>query len=102
MRSFIAAFFLAALVLVAACGSYGGISGENYGDIAAGDSGITLTQAEHQVGWGKTNCFECHMTENMHQTDRTGTGLNLEAIQDMTREQGLSSCPTCHGTNGVE
>lgn len=102
MRNLITILFLAVSMTIASCGSYNDISGENYGDIAAGDSGITLTQAEHPVGWGKANCFECHMTENMHQTDRTGTGLNLQAIQDLTREQGLASCPICHGTNGVE
>lgn len=102
MRNLIALSLLAVSIAIASCGSYETISGEDYGDIAAGDSGITLTQAEHPVGWGKAECFECHMTENMHQTDRTGTGLNLQAIQDMTREQGLLSCPTCHGTNGVQ
>lgn len=93
---------LIALFALSSCGSYHDIAGENYGDIAAGDSGITLTEAEHPVGWGKSDCFQCHMSENMHQTDRTGTGLNLAAIREMTMNQGLSSCAGCHGTNGVQ
>lgn len=93
---------MCSLFLIAACGSNSAIEGEDYGDIAAGDSGTTLTQSEHPVGWGKSNCFECHNTVNMHMTDNTGTGLNLEAIRAMTEQEGLASCPTCHGTNGVE
>lgn len=92
---------LCSLLLIVSCGSNNGVDGEDYGDIAAGDSGITLTQAEHEVGWGKANCFQCHMSENIHQKDNTGTGINLGAIRQMTTEEGLSSCPVCHGTNGL-
>jgi hypothetical protein len=78
------------------------IAGEDYGDIADTASGTTLTQENHPVGWQKSTCFDCHSTENIHQTDRTGTGLNLEAIRELTMQQGLDSCPACHGDNGVE
>lgn len=90
------------ITLLVGCGSADNFGGEDYGDIAAGPGGITLTQDEHPLGWGNADCFECHSDSNIHQTDRTGTGLNLQAIRDMTENQGLESCASCHGTNGVD
>lgn len=90
------------LLFLCACGSANNIGGEDYGNIAAGPMGTTLTQAEHTYGWGRADCYECHSNFNIHQEDRTGTGLNLEAIRTMTENQGLSICASCHGTNGVE
>lgn len=101
-KSIIVAAVFVGIVLLNSCGSMNNLSGENYGDIAGGPGGITLTEAEHPVGWKKANCFECHNNYNIHQQDRTGTGLNLQAIRAMTEEDGLESCPTCHGTNGIE
>lgn len=90
------------LALFCACGSANNIGGEDYGNIAAGPMGITLTQAEHPYGWSRADCYECHNDFNIHQEDRTGTGINLDAIRTMTENQGLASCATCHGTNGVQ
>ncbi|MBI2091894.1 MAG: hypothetical protein HYY43_06485 [Deltaproteobacteria bacterium] len=90
------------ILLLSACGEDNAVTGEDHGNIAASESGIILTQGEHEIGWGKAACFDCHNTENIHQTDRTGTGLNLEAIEELTKDGGLDSCATCHGTNGVE
>lgn len=101
-RHFIVPGMLALAAILAACGQYHDNPGENYGNIAAGESGIILTEAEHSIGWGKEDCFACHNDENIHQTDRTGTGLNLEAIRSLTEREGLGSCVACHGTNGVE
>lgn len=89
-------------MLLSACGADNTVEGENYGNISAGTLGAVLIEAEHVSGWGKSDCFECHNMENIHQTDRSGTGLNLAAIRQLTKEQGLASCSICHGTNGVQ
>ena len=102
MKNYSLAFLAASALVICACGSVSNTTGENYGDIAQGPGGITLVQSEHPVGWGKSNCFECHSDANIHQAGRSGTGLNLAAIRTLTEEQGLDSCATCHGTNGVE
>lgn len=93
--------YIALFLTLAACGSQEAIQGENYGDLTATDGGMLLTQGEHETGWGKDACFDCHNLENIHQNDRTGTGLNLGAIRYMTETDGLASCVNCHGTNGV-
>jgi hypothetical protein len=94
----LASFFM----LLSACGEDNNVTGEDHGNIAASESGVILMQDEHEIGWGKTTCFDCRNSENIHQTDRTGTGLNLEAIEELTKDGGLDSCATCHGTNGVQ
>ncbi len=94
--------YMVLLLAFASCGNLETIQGENYGDITATPAGLLLTQAEHETGWGKATCFDCHNLENIHQNDRSGTGLNLDAIRYMTETEGLSSCASCHGTNGVE
>ena len=83
------------------CVSEALITGSGYGNIAACTSGTFLTQAEHVTGWGESACFDCHNTENIHQTDHTGTGVNMAAIREQTRTDGLSSCGSCHGSNGL-
>lgn len=98
MRKFL---FIALFAMLAGCGSQETIQGENYGDLAGTDAGLLLTQSEHETGWGKSTCFDCHYLQNIHQNDRTGTGLNLAAIRYMTETEGLASCVNCHGSNGV-
>lgn len=92
---------LLAFVCIVGCGSDNTLTGEDHGNLAVGESGLILTQTEHEEGWGEANCFFCHNMANIHQTDRTGTGLNLEAIRTLTEEEGLDSCVDCHGTNGL-
>ena len=93
--------FILSVFLFAACGDANIPDGEDHGNIAAGDLGVVLTQTEHPLGWGEADCFLCHMTDNIHRTDRTGTGVNLEAVRSLVEEQGLASCADCHGTNGL-
>lgn len=88
-------------MILLACGTDNTLGGEDHGNLATSDEGITLTQDEHPIGWGEADCFFCHNMENIHQTDRTGTGLNLEGIRELTQDEGLASCATCHGTNGL-
>ncbi|MBI2345734.1 MAG: hypothetical protein HYV03_02370, partial [Deltaproteobacteria bacterium] len=75
--------------------------GENYGNLLATASGLVLTPDEHAIGWGKSDCTMCHNLNNIHLEDLTGTGIDVTAIRTIVFTQGLSSCATCHGTNGV-
>lgn len=97
----IAAIFLPLLAL-AACGDFEASEGENYGDILATVQGLTLTEEEHGIGWGEANCFLCHQADNIHRTDRSAGGiLDVAAIRQQIRDEGVSACSGCHGTNGV-
>ncbi|MGH7800022.1 MAG: hypothetical protein ACREOW_05245 [Thermodesulfobacteriota bacterium] len=75
--------------------------GQNFGDIFDTPEGTVLTQEEHPDGWGRSDCFVCHPIFEIHRVDRTGTGLDLKAIREFVEEEGLDSCPLCHGDNGV-
>ena len=76
--------------------------GQDWGNIFAGVEGLILTEEEHPDGWGREDCFACHPLEVIHQEDRSGLGvLLLEDIREFTEQEGLASCPICHGDNGV-
>ena len=76
--------------------------GQDWGNIFDGVEGIKLTEEEHPDGWGREDCFACHPLEVIHQEDRSGLGvLLLEDIREFTVQEGLASCPICHGDNGV-
>lgn len=75
--------------------------GQDFGNILDGSVGVILTIDEHPDGWGRSDCFACHPLQEIHQVDRTGTGLPLEDIRDFVNKEGLVSCPVCHGDNGV-
>ncbi|MDA2919934.1 hypothetical protein MYX76_10645 [Desulfobacterota bacterium AH_259_B03_O07] len=77
--------------------------GQDFGDIFDSDEGLILTEEEHPDGWGRSECFVCHPIFDIHQVDRSGIGiLPLEEIQEFVVEEGLPSCPICHGDNGVD
>ncbi|HVY55253.1 MAG TPA: hypothetical protein VHC46_05795 [Thermodesulfobacteriota bacterium] len=76
--------------------------GQDWGNILAGVEGLQLTEEDHPDGWGRQDCFACHPLEVIHQEDRSGIGvLLLEDIREFTVQEGLASCPICHGDNGV-
>ena len=76
--------------------------GQDWGNILAGVDGLQLTEEDHPDGWQRDECFVCHPLEVIHQEDRSGLGvLLLEDIREFTVEEGLASCPICHGDNGV-
>lgn len=76
--------------------------GQDWGNILAGVEGLILTEEDHPDGWGRQECFVCHPLEVIHQEDRSGIGvLLLEDIREFTVQEGLASCPICHGDNGV-
>lgn len=76
--------------------------GQDWGNILDGVEGLILTEEDHPSGWGRQECFVCHPLEVIHQEDRSGLGvLLLEDIREFTVQEGLASCPICHGDNGV-
>ena len=92
--------FIGLLFLLGCVG--GDDEGQNFGNIFEGTDGLMLTQEEHPDGWGRSECFACHPINEIHREDRTGTGvLPLEDIQEFVEQEGLDSCPICHGDNGV-
>lgn len=90
------------LVLFSSCGDYNAINGEDYGNITTSPSSLVLTESEHGTGWGNADCLLCHSTENIHQVNRTGLNLDMEAIREIVEQRGQASCTGCHGDNGVE
>lgn len=92
---------LCLLLFFAGCGDVDPSLGENFGNILQTAAGLTLTEGEHTIGWGESNCFLCHQADNIHRTDRTGGTVDVVAIQDQVRDEGVSSCSICHGTNGA-
>lgn len=94
--------FLCGLLFLAGCGDFDPSYGENFGNILATPGGLTLTQSEHTIGWGESNCLLCHQADNIHRVDRSGAGtLDVVEVQERVRTEGVSSCSTCHGTNGA-
>lgn len=93
---------LLAVLAVAGCGGSGNDDGQDFGNLIASAQGTQLTREEHPDGWAKSECFTCHPVEEIHRTDRSGTGvLLLEDIRALVSQRGLESCPLCHGNNGV-
>lgn len=97
---FFTRFLIFAAVFISACGDMNN-TGENYGNILASPSGITLTEETHKGGWGRTDCLMCHNVNNIHLVDRSGTGIDVAAIRQQTFDEGEASCRGCHGTNGA-
>lgn len=93
--------FLAALLVLNHCGGSAFNEGENYGNLLDTPGGLTLTQAEHTLGWGNADCTLCHNLENIHLVNRTGIPLDIASIHDQAIVDGISGCAACHGNNGV-
>ena len=92
------------LLVAAGCGSSGGATSENYGNLLASPEGLIVTQQEHPTGWGRPECFACHEIRNIHTVNRTGlpdNAVDLASVRAIVRSQGEASCPQCHGGNGV-
>lgn len=75
--------------------------GEDFGNLLTSPQGLLLTEEEHPEGWGRAECTLCHNLENIHLENRTGLPIDIQAIYQQALEEGLSSCASCHGTNGV-
>ncbi len=100
------ATFVIILVTVLAtlgCGSSGPTQSENFGNLFNSPAGLVLVEEEHPAGWGRPDCFTCHEIRDIHTVNRTGIpDLDLGAVRAVVDQQGLASCPQCHGSNGVQ
>jgi hypothetical protein len=102
MRHLVLCSFL--LLVVAACGSNGEVTGENYGNLLASPEGLIVTQEEHPTGWTRPECFGCHEVRNIHTINRTDLPddvIDLPGVRAIVQNEGVASCPMCHGSNGV-
>lgn len=63
-------------------------------------SDIVLNRENHPHGYGQRECFQCHVIDNIHRDNQSGAST-LELARELTRTQGISSCSTCHGSNGL-
>ena len=63
-------------------------------------SDIILTESNHPHGHGQSQCFECHVVDNIHQDNQSGAAT-IDLARELTRTQGITSCKTCHGGNGL-
>ncbi|HLE00250.1 MAG TPA: hypothetical protein VJB59_08325 [Bdellovibrionota bacterium] len=61
---------------------------------------ITLTEDNHPHGYGRSDCFSCHVSVNIHRVDYVQSGL-LNTAQRLTETYGIDSCRGCHQSNGV-
>ncbi|OGQ05819.1 MAG: hypothetical protein A3F82_06230 [Deltaproteobacteria bacterium RIFCSPLOWO2_12_FULL_44_12] len=101
MKSYLALpILLISVGFLTSCGGAALNEGENYGNILNTSQGLTLTQAEHQIGWGQSECTICHNLENIHLVDRTGI-TDIKAVHNQALSEGISGCAACHGTNGA-
>lgn len=94
--------WLGLLCVVGMAGCEGDDSSEFYGDLLSSPSGLTLEQSEHAYGWGRADCYSCHVSSNFHipRPERRDT-YDMEAIQAIVQAEGTASCSSCHGQNGV-
>ena len=95
---------LLVLVVVSGCGSDAGPQSEDYGNVLASPGGLIVLEGEHPSGWGRPGCFGCHNVNNMHQVNRTGLPddeVDLPGIRAIIQSGQETSCPMCHGSNGV-
>jgi len=95
---------LLASAALLACGKGPDAQSENYGNLLASPGGLVVLEEEHPSGWGRPDCFTCHVARNMHQVNRTGLPdeeVDLPGIRAIVNNQGLGSCSQCHGDNGV-
>ena len=90
-------FLLATSMLVGACGD----DPCPRGSMSDNAGGIMVTQAEHPTGWGLDDCSECHAFAALHRIGCT-PDVDLEATREAVLQEGLDSCASCHGDNGVE
>lgn len=70
------------------------------GSMLESPDGLGLTEEEHALGWGDAECWHCHAEASIHRLGCT-PGVDLQAVQERVRTEGLSSCASCHGDNGV-
>lgn len=93
-------FFAFVLVAVAGC-EVDPCAGTD--DLLSSPDGLRLVQEQHEAGWGKDACTQCHALETTHQVNCTSEpDLDMEAVREEAEEGSYATCAGCHGDNGVE
>ncbi len=71
-------------------------------DLLASPAGLVLTPAEHEIGWARTECFQCHQAARIHASDCTSVvAVDALAMDSAVDVDDTTSCVSCHGANGV-
>ncbi len=70
-------------------------------DQTLSEAGLIVTQEEHGIGWGEASCDSCHLRAGLHGRGCT-PGVDLVALREIVDADGLESCASCHGDNGIE
>ncbi len=71
-------------------------------DLMASPGGLVITPEEHELGWGRTECFQCHQSFRIHQADCASVvAVDGEAIEERVDVSDTTTCVECHGSNGV-
>ena len=71
------------------------------GSMLDGPAGLELTQEEHELGWGQSDCWLCHSESTLHRLGCT-PGVDLADIEARVQAEGTAACADCHGENGVD
>ncbi len=65
-----------------------------------GIADLNLTAVNHPHGYTRTECFVCHLPQNIHLVDHLGAP-SFGLARPLVEAQGLLSCRGCHGSNGL-
>lgn len=61
---------------------------------------LYLTATNHPHGYGKQDCFLCHVPSRLHRVNRLNSP-NFDLAPILVEQSGVTSCAGCHGPNGV-
>ena len=88
---------LATLFFLNGCGSQHG-QPEDYHMTSTDD--LILKPSNHPHGYGRSDCFLCHIHSRIHQVDHLNSP-NFDLAPALVKQSKLKSCSGCHGKNGV-
>lgn len=71
------------------------------GGVARSEAGLVLTATDHPDAWGRSDCTACHALESLHRQG-CAPGVDYVEVRALVDDQGVDSCVSCHGDNGVE
>ncbi len=95
-RGFLSIALIANLLLFSGCGD--SHQNDDYGITDVNK--IALTVDNHPHGYGRSQCFTCHLPDNIHQENRVNSFL-VDTARDLVKTEGTNRCYACHGTNGL-
>jgi len=60
---------------------------------------LVLDQTNHPHGFGRRECFYCHIPRNIHQRGKIDRHSAAMA-RYLVKKDGIKNCKVCHGNNG--